>query len=131
MERSFILAGILFVFLGIFLGAFAAHGLSTAGLEQGKIESFKVGVDYLFYSGFGMMIIGGLRERFDFMMKFHFRMILFGTILFSGSIFILAVAPLIDWELGKFLGPITPIGGTMMILGWFSLFVKYLRQIAD
>ena len=42
MERSFILAGILFVFLGIFLGAFAAHGLSTAGLEQGKIESFKV-----------------------------------------------------------------------------------------
>lgn len=131
MERSFILAGILFVFLGIFLGAFAAHGLSTAGLEQGKIESFKVGVDYLFYSGFGMMIIGGLRERFDFMMKFHFRMILFGTILFSGSIFILAVAPLIDWELGKLLGPTTPIGGTMMILGWFSLFVKYLRQIAD
>ena len=45
-----------------------------------------------------MMIIGGLRERFDFMMKFHFRMILFGTILFSGSIFILAVAPLIDWN---------------------------------
>lgn len=131
MERSFILSGILFVFLGIFLGAFAAHGLSAAGLEQGKIESFKVGVDYLFYCGFGMMIIGGLRERFDFMMKFHFRMILFGTILFSGSIFILAVAPLIDWELGKFLGPITPIGGTMMILGWFSLFVKYLRQIAD
>lgn len=131
MERSFILVGILFVFLGILFGAFASHGLSAAGLEQDKIDSFKVGVDYLFYSGFGMMIIGGLRERFDFMMKFHFRMILFGTILFSGSIFILAVAPLIDWELGKLLGPTTPIGGSMMILGWFSLFVKYLRQIAD
>jgi uncharacterized membrane protein YgdD (TMEM256/DUF423 family) len=83
MERSFILYGLLFVLLGIILGAFAAHGLETAGLEQEKIDSFKVGVDYLFNSGFGMMIIGGLREKFDFLMKFHFRMIFFGTILFS------------------------------------------------
>lgn len=131
MERSFILYGILFVLVGIILGAFAAHGLATAGLEQEKIESFKVGVDYLFYSGFGMMIIGGLREKFDFLMKFHFRMIFFGTILFSFSIFILAISPLLDLNSNKFLGPITPIGGALMILGWFTLFIKYLRQVAN
>jgi uncharacterized membrane protein YgdD (TMEM256/DUF423 family) len=130
MERSFILYGLLFVLLGIILGAFAAHGLETAGLEQEKIDSFKVGVDYLLYSGFGMMIIGGLREKFDFLMKFHFRMIFFGTILFSFSIFTLAISPLLDLNINKFLGPITPIGGALMILGWFTLFIKYLRQVA-
>lgn len=130
MERSFILYGLLFVLLGIILGAFAAHGLETAGLEQEKIDSFKVGVDYLFNSGFGMMIIGGLREKFDFLMKFHFRMIFFGTILFSFSIITLAISPLLDLNINKFLGPITPIGGALMILGWFTLFIKYLRQVA-
>lgn len=130
MERNFILFGILFVVLGIALGAFAAHGLQSAGLEQAKIESFKVGVAYLFYSGFGMMILGGLRERFDFMMKLHFRMIFFGTILFSFSIFLLAVLPLLQINISRYLGPITPIGGVMMIIGWFTLFIKYLRQVA-
>jgi len=129
MERSFVLFGILFVLLGIILGAFASHELESAGLIQEKIDSFKVGVDYLFYSGFGMMILGGLRERFDFMMKLHFRMIFFGTIIFSGSIFILAISPLLNIDINKFLGPITPIGGVMMIIGWLTLFVKYLRQI--
>jgi uncharacterized membrane protein YgdD (TMEM256/DUF423 family) len=129
MERNFILFGILFVLLGIILGAFAAHGLETAGLEQAKIDSFKVGVDYLFYSGFGMMILGGLREKFDFLMKLHFRMIFFGTILFSFSIFLLAISPLIHLEASKFIGPITPFGGSLMIIGWFTLFIKYLRQV--
>ena len=131
MERRFILFGILFVLIGIILGAFAAHGLESAGLPQEKIDSFKVGVDYLFYSGFGMMIIGGLRDRFDFMMKLHFRMIFFGTIVFSFSIFILALSSYIPFEISKYLGPVTPIGGAMMIIGWFTLFVKYLRQVAN
>lgn len=129
MERHFILYGILFVLLGIVLGAFAAHGLESAGLEQAKIDSFKVGVDYLFYSGFGMMILGGLREKFDFLMKLHFRMIFFGTILFSCSIFVLAISPLLNIDIDKFLGPVTPIGGALMIIGWFTLFIKYLRQV--
>jgi uncharacterized membrane protein YgdD (TMEM256/DUF423 family) len=77
-----------------------------------------------------MMIIGGLREKFDFLMKFHFRMIFFGTIIFSFSIFTLAISPLLELNINKFLGPITPIGGALMILGWFTLFIKYLRQVA-
>ena len=131
MERRFILFGILFVLIGIILGAFAAHGLESAGLPQEKIDSFKVGVDYLFYSGFGMMIIGGLIDHFDFMMKLHFRMIFFGTIVFSFSIFILALSSYIPFEISKYLGPVTPIGGALMIIGWFTLFVKYLRQVAN
>lgn len=131
MERSFILYGILFVFLGIAFGAFAAHALESMNVDPPKIESFKVGVSYLFYSGFGMMIIGGIREKFEFQLKLHFRTILFGTLFFCGSIFLLTLMPLIGYDLAKYLGPITPIGGVLMLVGWFTLFVKYLRQITN
>jgi uncharacterized membrane protein YgdD (TMEM256/DUF423 family) len=131
MERKFILFGLLFVTLGIGIGAFAAHGLKSLNVTPEQIESFRVGVDYLFYSGLGLMTIGAIRQHFDFIMKLHFRMIVFGTILFSGSIFLLTILPLLDIQVAKVLGPITPIGGLMMILGWFTLFAKYLRQVAS
>jgi uncharacterized membrane protein YgdD (TMEM256/DUF423 family) len=131
MERKFILFGLLFVTLGIGIGAFAAHGLKSLSVTPEQIESFRVGVDYLFYSGLGLMVIGAVRPHFDFIMKLHFRMIVFGTVLFCGSIFLLTLLPLMDVQAGKVLGPITPIGGLMMILGWFTLFVKYLRQVTS
>jgi uncharacterized membrane protein YgdD (TMEM256/DUF423 family) len=131
MERTLILYGILFVFLGIALGAFAAHGLESMKVDAERIESFKVGVNYLLYSGFGLMILAGIRERFDFEMKLHFRSIFFGTILFSGSIFLLVLLPVMGFAPPKFIGPITPVGGFMMLVGWFTLFVKYLRQISS
>lgn len=129
MERSFILFGLIFLFFGIVLGAFAAHYLETIQVSEAKIKSFKVGVSYLFYSGLGLMVIGALREKFDFNMKIHFRMIFFGTILFSGSIFVLALSEKMNVDLTSFFGPVTPIGGLCMIIGWFTLVVKYFRQV--
>lgn len=129
MVKKLIFVGILFILIGILLGAFAAHGLKSAGVSENQISSFEVGVRYLFISGFGFLAIASLRDHLDFLLKLNFRSILWGTILFSGSIFLLVLLPLVGVSAQKYLGPVTPIGGVIMILGWFSLLVKYTRTL--
>lgn len=129
MEKKLIFVGLLFVFIGILLGAFAAHGLESAGVEAKQIASFEVGVRYLFITGLGFLAIAGIRSHFDFLLKLNFRSILWGTVLFSGSIFLLVLLPLMGVSAQKIIGPITPIGGGLMLIGWFSLLVKFVRTL--
>lgn len=129
MEKNFITSGLIFITLGILIGAFAAHGLDNAGVEQEKQDSFQVAIRYLFYNGIGMLALAGVRDKFDFTLKFNYRTIFFGTIFFSGSIFALVLLPLIDIHLTSIIAPITPLGGILMALGWATLVVKYVRTL--
>ena len=128
MVNKLISVGLVFIVIGIVLGAFAAHGLKSAGVDDSQLETFNVGTRYLFISGLGFLALAGIRKQFDFMLRFNFRMIVWGTILFSGSIFSLVLLPLINVQINHLLGPITPIGGTLMIIGWVSLLIKHLRN---
>lgn len=130
MEKKFITAGVAFIFVSILIGAFAAHGLEEAGLPMDKQKSFQVGIRYLFYNGLGMLALAGVRNQFDFTLKFNFRTILFGTLFFSGSIFGLVMLPLAGIDFSKVLVPLTPIGGILMTLGWGTLLIKYVRATA-
>ncbi|MCC5923674.1 MAG: DUF423 domain-containing protein [Crocinitomicaceae bacterium] len=131
MERKLIVTGLLFVILSIVLGAFAAHGLSKVVENEDQINSFDTGVRYLFISGIGFLVMAALREKFDFLLKTEYFLIFWGTIIFSGSIFILVIAPHFEWSISKMLGPITPIGGLAMILGWVILLLKYIRTTLE
>lgn len=131
MQQKLILAGLIFIFLSITLGAFAAHGLESMEVAVDQIDSFNVGVRYLFYNGLGMMAIAGIYDKLDFTLKPQYRGILWGTIIFSSSIFGLVLLPELNIDINKFLGPITPIGGLIMIFGWFTLMVKYMRTYAS
>jgi|SRR5690554_654533 len=126
-DKKFILVGLIFIVLGIILGAMGAHYLETIGIVEQQIESFKVGSSYLFYNGLGLLAIAGISHKFDFELIAPFRSIVWGTILFSGSIFCLVLLPAAGLEVNKFVGPITPIGGIIMIFGWLVLLIKYLR----
>ncbi|MEX1191434.1 MAG: DUF423 domain-containing protein [Brumimicrobium sp.] len=127
MQNKLILSGITFIFLAITLGAFTAHALESFGVQKEHIESFEVGVKYLFYNGLGLVAIAGVFDRLDFTLKPQYRGILWGTILFSSSIFALVLLPLINIEISHIIGPVTPIGGLIMIFGWFTLMIKFLR----
>ena len=127
MSQKLILAGLIFIVISITLGAFAAHGLEAMNVPQEQIDSFNVGVRYLFYNGLGMMVISAIYDKLDFTLKPQYRGILWGTIIFSSSIFGLVLLPQLNIDINKFLGPITPIGGMIMIFGWFTLMVKYMR----
>lgn len=126
-DKKFILIGLIFIVLGITLGAMGAHYLETIGIAEEKIQSFSTGTSYLFYNGLGSLAIAGIAHKFDFKLSMHYRAILWGTILFSGSIFGLVLLPVVGIEINRFIGPITPIGGLVMIFGWLTLLIKYLR----
>lgn len=112
--------------LAIILGAFGVHGLKNL-VNAEKIESFKTGVLYHL-----IMCLGLLTVRFssDFSEKTlpSFRLIFIGLILFSGSIYILVFNSIFQWPINAFIGPITPIGGLLMIAGWLSLGWNYFKK---
>ncbi len=131
MERKFIITGMVLILISIILGAFGAHSLKTL-LENDpdvlkKISSFETGVRYQMYSGLSFLIIGLNKEKFQFSLKPVFYCWLVGTIFFSVSIYFLTLQTILGVSL-KFLGPITPLGGLLLIIGWGFLLLKFLKQ---
>lgn len=112
--------------MAIILGAFGAHGLKNL-VDAEKIESFKTGVLYHLIMCLGLLIV---RFSSDFSEKTvpSFRLIFIGLILFSGSIYILVFNSLFQWPINAFIGPITPIGGLLMITGWLRLGWYHLKK---
>ena len=128
MDRKFVITGIILLFIGIVLGAFGAHGLKKVLIDfPEKIASFETGVRYQMYSGFAFLVIGLNSDKFTFSLKTPFILWVFGTLFFSFSIYFLALQPVLGVSL-KFLGPITPLGGLLLILGWVIILIKYLKK---
>jgi len=116
MDRTFLLLGAVFGFLGVALGAFGAHGLRSK-LSPEMLNVFETGVRYHMYHVFALLIvaaaIGHLGSARLLVMAGWF---FFGGILiFSGSLYALALTGT------GILGAITPIGGLLFLAGWAAL----------
>ncbi|MEO8234397.1 MAG: DUF423 domain-containing protein [Flavobacterium sp.] len=120
MDKKIILTALVFGFISIILGAFGAHALKKV-LTPEQLSSFEVGVRYLMYHGFFLLFIGTTQMLLPEQKKIVFYLTLSGTILFSGSIFLLASSGVMGLNF-KFLGPITPIGGLFLIISWVISF---------
>jgi uncharacterized membrane protein YgdD (TMEM256/DUF423 family) len=110
--RSWILVAALLCGTGVLLGAFGAHGLRE-GLEQrGQLENWHTAVRYQVWHGLGLLALaapaGGLGLGRAVPLLFGI-----GSLLFSGSLYGLALG-----GSGSWLGPVTPIGGTLLLVGW-------------
>lgn len=125
MEKRIALMGVILISIAIILGAFGAHGLKEL-VSAEKLTSFEVGIRYQMYMGICLLIIGLNADKFKFSLKTIVNLLIFGVVLFSGSIYLLSLQELIPISL-KFLGPITPIGGTLMIIGFSLLARKLIR----
>jgi uncharacterized membrane protein YgdD (TMEM256/DUF423 family) len=118
-SRFHIFCGLSIACLGVVIGAFAAHGLKPL-LSLKEINNFETGVKYQFYHAFALIILGilgaiiPLNERLFKVAGFLF---FIGVILFSGSLYLLSTQSILKISI-PFLGPITPIGGVLLILGW-------------
>lgn len=126
MKRNLITAGIILVLTSIILGAFGAHALEKV-VSADKVHTFEVGVRYQMYQGVAMLLLASLSGYFSFSLKLVFRLQLIGILLFSLSIYGLVLTPLLGLNLKMVFGPLTPIGGLLMILGWLVLLVKHLK----
>jgi uncharacterized membrane protein YgdD (TMEM256/DUF423 family) len=117
MERSrkFLVLASVFGATGVALGAFAAHGLRSAVTSE-MLSVFETGVRYQMYHTFALFVVCWLMRR-EANRKFYLSAWLFvaGIVLFSGSLYALALTNL------QSLGWITPLGGLSFIGGWIFL----------
>ena len=126
MEKRILQWASLLGFLAVVLGAFGAHTLEQF-LSPERLETFDVGVEYHFIHVLAMILCAILYRQFQ--IKGFARaawFFLVGIFCFSGSIYLLACRELIALPI-SWLGPVTPLGGTLFIIGWGILFVSSIK----
>ena len=125
LDRKIVLTATLFITIAIILGALGAHALEKL-LSIEKLSSFEVGVKYQMYHGIALIALASISDKLNFSLNIVYRLLITGVLIFSGSIYILVFQELVGVKLGMIFGPLTPIGGLLMISGWITFFVKLL-----
>ena len=115
----FILTGAIFGAMSIIFGAFGAHALKNI-LSQDQLKNFETGVKYQMYHAIVLLVLG---FNFEYATSISFWFFSIGILFFSFSIYGLVLSDAKGKKI-KFLGPITPIGGLLLIAGWFMLALK-------
>ena len=123
MEKKFLLFGFFFGGLAVVIGAFGAHALKEV-LNQVQQQSFETGIRYQMYHGLFMLFIS---TQPHLRTKLIFNLLLVGIMVFSFSIYLLNLREVLDAEWLKFLGPITPIGGLLLISAWAVALISTIK----
>ncbi len=106
----------------VVLGAFAAHGLKSK-LSETLLNTFQTGVQYQMYHSLAVILLVILyRQMPQSLLLYSSGFMLAGIILFSGSLYMLALTQI------KWFGPVTPIGGICFIVGWALLIAAALKE---
>lgn len=116
MEKKILITALSFGFISIVLGAFGAHALKKV-LTVDQLTSFEVGVRYMMYHALFLLFVGSASVLMPEQKNVVYNLTLFGTLFFSVSIFLLSTQTLSGINF-KFLGPITPVGGVLLIAAW-------------
>ena len=124
MNKQLLLAGSIFGFLGVLIGAFGAHGLEKV-LDAQQLSTFETGVRYQMYHALLLLMISffALSERTK---KILFFLLVLGIILFSGSIYGLVTNELTSFNFKK-IALLTPLGGTLLIVAWGMLIFHFVK----
>lgn len=126
MEKRYVIFGSILFCLAIILGAFGAHALKSL-IPNDKLDSFEVGVRYQMFQSLAILLLSITSKSFKFNINRILLLMVIGTTLFSFSIYLLSLSSLIPFSF-KFLGPITPIGGLILIISWGILIVKLIKN---
>lgn len=125
MKQLTLLFGTIYGALSVILGAFGAHALKKI-LSNTALSSFETGVKYQMYHAIVLLIIGFYLPFSTRLENITAWMLIIGTFLFSGSIYLLSMQHVWNMNL-RFLGPVTPLGGLLMIVGWVLLAFVVVR----
>lgn len=111
--------------LSVIFGAFGAHALKKL-LSEEQQKSFETGVKYQLYHAIVLLIIGFHFPLETSIEKFMVYCFFIGTLLFSFSIYGLVISSAKNKKI-KILGPITPLGGLLLVAGWVLLAISILN----
>jgi len=111
--------GAVWGFLAVAMGAFGAHGLKPRIEAMGQLANFQTAAQYHMYMALALVAVGLLQAngRSGAALSVAGWGFLIGSTIFSGSLYVLSLTGL------KWLGAITPIGGTVILIGWIALAV--------
>lgn len=121
MSRSLVIAAALCAALGIICGAFGAHALKDA-LSIEQQSWFQKAVYYHQLSALGALIIALLSDQHSPSDSGNGWLLLLGALLFSASLYLMALGG------PRWLGAVTPIGGSLMIAAWGRLAWQFTRS---
>ena len=124
MDKKILLTALFLGITAIILGAFGAHGLKKM-LSPDQLATFEVGVRYQMYHALFLLFVGAFTFLSEKERLVVFWLTILGVLFFSGSIYLLATNGITHLKT-KLLGPITPIGGLLLISAWSYLFYAVL-----
>ena len=122
MSSIWIIVGAVSGFITVALGAFGAHGLKEILISNQTMDIYNKAVLYQMFHTIAILIVGLLEINLG--KSFNFTGVLFtsGILIFSGSLYILAITNM------KWLGAITPVGGLCFLVGWVILFLHTINS---
>ena len=128
MNKSVLLKGAILGTIAIIFGALGAHALKNV-LTPEQLSSFETGVKYQMYHALLLVMLSiMIKQIHSKYLLVAVNFIFIGVILFSGSIYLLTIKNLFTLDYLKFVGPITPIGGILLVIGWCLLIVEGLKK---
>ena len=117
------LFGATFALLSIILGALNSHSFKKI-LHETESESIDLSLRYMMFHGLALLMLSVLSVEGKKLISFF---LIIGTLLFSFSILLLSFQSQIDFNL-SWLGPITPIGGCLLIFGWILILFQFIKN---
>jgi uncharacterized membrane protein YgdD (TMEM256/DUF423 family) len=115
MDRLFFGLGSASALIAVALGAFGAHGLRTR-IVPDMLTTFEIGVRYQMYHALALLVVGAIAARLPAgAVSAAGWLFVAGTVIFSGSLYILALTG------QRWLGAVTPLGGLAFLAGWAVL----------
>lgn len=114
VDKIFTVAGAVSAFIAVAAGAFGAHALRSR-LSPELLVTFETGARYQMYHALAILLVAWASSRWPGgALQFAGWSFAVGTVLFCGSLYILALTGL------RWVGAVTPIGGAAFLLGWLS-----------
>ena len=129
MDKKIVRLAVFFGLTSVILGAFGAHALKAVLTDQ-QLVSFETGVRYQMFHALFLLFVASSKLISDKIKKTISVILTLGVLFFSGSIYLLATQDLLGVSM-KFLGPITPIGGLLLMISWLLLGVNIGKQKTD
>lgn len=127
MKKSMLIKGSILGGLAVIFGAFGAHALKEV-LTPEQLISFETGVRYQMYHALVLVLLFIISLKVNHVyFNRAAQFIFWGVILFSGSIYLLTLKNMLGIETLKYVAPITPISGALIIVGWMFILLGALK----
>lgn len=114
--------------IAVALGAFGAHALKSLATEK-SIQVYETAIKYQFFHALALLATGILYKDFsNKYTKIAGLCFIIGVVLFSGSLYLLTIKDIVNQDWLKWFGPVTPVGGLLLVCGWLFLAIGFTKK---